>query len=82
MPTTQSAYRKHHFTEMTLLRVTNDIFRTVDRRQDVVLVLLDLSATFDTIDHTILVEWLKSYFAFSKLTLCWFRSYLETVGNQ
>ena len=82
MPTTQSAYRKHHFTEMTSLRVTNDIFRTVDRRQDVVLVLLDLSAAFDTIDHIILVEWLKSYFAFSKLTLCWFRSYLETVGNQ
>ena len=49
---------------MTLLRVTNDIFRTVDRRQDVVFVLLDLSAAFDTIDHTILVEWLKSYFAF------------------
>ena len=67
---------------MTLLRVTNDIFRMVDRRQDVVLVLLDLSAAFDTIDHTILVEWLKSYFAFSKLTLCWFRPYLETVGNQ
>ena len=64
MPTTQSAYRKHHFTEMTSLRVTNDIFRTVDRRQDVVFVLLDLSAAFDTIDHTILVEWLKSYFAF------------------
>ena len=63
MPTTQSVNRKHHFTEMTLLRVTNDIFRTVDRRQDVVLVLLDLSAAFDTIDHTILVEWLKSYFA-------------------
>ena len=56
MPITQSAYRKHHSTEMTLLRVTNDIFRMVDRRQDVVLVLLDLSAAFDTIDHTILVE--------------------------
>ena len=56
MPTTQSAYRKHQFTKMTLLSVTNDIFRTVDRRQDVVLVLLDLSVAFDTIDHTILVE--------------------------
>ena len=44
----------------TLLRVTNDILRTIDRRQDVVLVLLDLSATFDTIDHTILVERLES----------------------
>ena len=70
MPTMHSAYRKHHSTETTLLRVTNGILWTIDRRQDVVLVLLDLSAAFDTIDHTILVERLKSYFGFSKLTLC------------
>ena len=88
MPTMQSAYRKHHSTEKTLLRVTNDILRTIDRRQDVVLVLLDSSAAFDTIDHTILVERLESYFGFSELTLCWFRSYLENrrqsivIGDQ
>ena len=44
MPIMQSAYRKHHSTETTLLRVTNNIFRTIDRRQDVISVLLDLSA--------------------------------------
>ena len=38
MPTMQSAYRKHHSTETTLLRVTNDILTAIDRRQDVVLV--------------------------------------------
>ena len=47
----QSAYRKHHSTDTTLLRVTNDILRRI-----VVLVLVDLSAAFDTIDHTILVS--------------------------
>ena len=75
-----SAYRKHHSTETTLLRVTNGILWTIDRRQDVVLVLLDLSAAFDTIDHAILVErltlvsqnWL---YVSSDLTL-------KTVGNQ
>ena len=88
MPTMQSAYRKHHSTETTLLRVTNDILRAIDRRQDVVLVLLDLSAAFDTIDHTILMERLESYFGFSKQTLSWFRSYLENrrqsiiIGDQ
>ena len=88
MTTMPSAYRKHHSMETTLLRVTNDILRTIDRRHDVVLVLLDLSAAFDTIDHTILVERLESYFGFSKLTLCWFRSYLENrrqsivIGDQ
>ena len=88
MPTMQSAYKKHHSTETTLLRVTNDTLRTTDCRQHVVLVLLDLTAAFDTIDHTILVERLESYFGFSKLTLRWFRSYLENrqqsiiIGDQ
>lgn len=70
MPTIQSANRKHHSTETTLLHVTNDILRTIDCPQDDVLVLLDLSAALDTIDHTILVERLQSYFGFSKLALC------------
>lgn len=40
LPNMQSAYRKHHSTETTLLRLTNDILRTIDRLGDVVLVLL------------------------------------------
>ena len=70
--------------ETTLLRERNDILRAIDRRQDVVLVLLDLSAIY----HTIVVERLESYFAFSKQTLSWFRSYLANrrqsiiIGDQ
>ena len=88
MPTIQAANRKHHSTETTLPHVTNDILRTIDCPQDDVLVLLDLSAALDTIDRTILVESLESYFGFSKLALCWFRSYLENrrqlkvIGDQ
>ena len=88
MPTMQSANRKHHFTETTLLHVTNDIIKTIDRRQDGILVLLDLSAALDTIDHMILVGRLESYFGFSKLALYWFKSYLENrrqlivIGDQ
>ena len=65
MPSIQSAYRKHHSTETALLRVMNDVLRTVDCGRDVVSVMLDLSAAFDTLDHTILLDWLSRYFGFS-----------------
>jgi hypothetical protein len=55
----QSAYRNFYSTETCLVRVTNDIIRAIDRQQEVVLVLLDFSSAFGTIDHTALSEGLK-----------------------
>ena len=76
-PSLQSAYRQHHYTETTLLKVTDDILKTLDSHNEVVLVMLDLSAAFDTLDHTLLVERLRSYFGFSGTALQWFSSYLH-----
>ena len=73
----QSAYRKYHSTETALIRVVNDIQRAVDDQcESVSLVLLDLSAAFDTIDHEILLERLRFRYGFSNLVLRWFISYL------
>ena len=47
----QSAYKKLHSTESALIRVQNDILTEIDKKRGVMLVLLDLSAAFDTIDH-------------------------------
>ena len=58
----QSAYRRNHSTETALLRVRNDLFEALDARKQVILVLLDLTAAFDTTDHTILVHRLDSKF--------------------
>ena len=52
----QSAYREGHSCETALLRVHNDVMLALDKQKDVILILLDLSAAFDTIDHDILLE--------------------------
>ena len=72
----QSAYRKYHSTETALIRVVNDIRRAINAQCESVLVLLDLSAAFDTIDQEILLERLRFRYGFSNLVLQWFTSYL------
>ena len=72
----QSAYGKCHSTETALIRVVNDIRRAVDDQCESILVLLDLSAAFDTIDHAILLERLRFRYGLSNLVLQWFTSYL------
>ena len=73
----QSAYRKHRSTETALIRVMNDISRAIDDRHECVLVLLDLSAAFDTIDHAILFMRLECRYGISGNALAWLKSYLK-----
>ena len=56
----QTACKKHHSCETALLLVQNDILKSIDNEQYVVLLLLDLSAAFDTVDHKILLQRLRS----------------------
>ncbi|GFR87708.1 reverse transcriptase [Elysia marginata] len=72
----QSAYKKDHSTETTLLKVLNDALRAADAKQPTLLVLLDLSAAFDTIDHELLLSRLDYRFGISGAALQWLRSYL------
>ncbi len=73
----QSAYRNGHSTESALLRVQCDIMEALDQGSMVVLVMLDLSAAFDTIDHGILLDRLQHSFGIESLALEWFRSYFN-----
>ena len=72
----QSVYRRFHSTETALLRVFSDILYAIDQQQEVVLVLLDLSSAFDTIDHSALLNRLRDRYGMDGTVLKWFQSYL------
>ena len=71
----QSAYRSNHSIETALLKVENDILSAMDQGRLVALVLLDLSAAFDTVDHCFLIKRLQQL-GFDGTVLQWFTSYL------
>jgi len=76
LPRHQSAYRKGHSTETALVKVCADL---IDCGHHVLLALLDLSAAFDTVDHSILMERLSRSFAICDGVLDWIRDYLSRV---
>ena len=78
----QSAYRSHHSTETALLKVKTDILKAMDNREVMCLVLLDLSATFDMVDHKILLERLENYFGVTGVALRWIKSYLTNWSQR
>ena len=73
----QSAYKAHHSTETALLQVRSNILQSLDDNKAVLLVLLDMSAAFDTIDHGILINRLESRFGITGDALQWFKTYLR-----
>ena len=73
----QSAYKRNHSTESALLKVKNDILMNMDAQEVTLLILLDLSAAFETVNHGILLERLRSRFGVDETALEWFKSYLS-----
>jgi len=72
----QSAHKQFHSTETALLKVHNDIPLNMDTGKVTALTLLDLSATFDTIDYSVLLDHLSDWYGISGTALTWIRSFL------
>ena len=72
----QSTYKPGHSTETALLSIKNYIHLSLSRGEATALVLLDLSAAFDTIDHSTLLGCLLDWFGVGGIALKCFSSYL------
>jgi len=70
-------YQKGHSTETALVKVCADLIEQMDSGHHVLLALLDLSAAFDAVDHSILTERLSRSFAICDGVLDWIRDYLS-----
>ena len=73
----QSGFRPGHSTETAVLRVLSDILQAVDCGDSAALILLDLSAAFNTVDHSILLQRLQTTFSIHDAAHRWFHSYLS-----
>ena len=78
----QSAYRVGHNTKSALLKVKTDLLHALDKREVTCLVLLDLSAAFDTVDHDLLLNRLHFRYRFDEKILNWISSYLRLRTQQ
>ena len=73
----QSAYKQQNSKETALLKVKNDILMSMDEQHVTLLILLDLSAAFDTIHHDTLIGRLESDLGITDNALAWFKLYLS-----
>ena len=76
LPKFQSGFRRHHSTESALLRVLSDIFSATDKGEVSLLALLDVSAAFDTVDHSILLNRLSISYGISGSAFDWMQSFI------
>jgi len=77
IPRYQSAYLKAHSCETALFNFVNNVQQMLSEGKIVLLVQLDFSAAFDTVDHGILLKLLQEKFGIDGTVLRWLTSYLS-----
>ena len=67
----QHGYKKGHSSETLLLKVVIDLLKACDNQQPTIVMLLDLSATFNTVDQSKLLDILKSEIGIVEVAFKW-----------
>ena len=73
----QSAYKPNHSVETALVCVQNDILRAMDNQSIAIMLLLDLSAAFDTVNHNVMLHRLTHDVGVGQTALKWLKSYMS-----
>ena len=77
----QSAFHRHHSTKTAVLIVHKYIIQAFDNGQLTVMLFLDFSSAFDTVDHDIMLSILHHRFSAKRAALNWFHSYLTECSQ-
>ena len=73
----QYGYKKGHSTEMLLIKIVDSLLIAFDKKLATILLLLDLSAAFDTVDHNKLLHALCYDIGITGTVYKWFQSFLK-----
>ena len=73
----EHGYKPYHSTETLLLRIVNDVLLSLDNNMAIILLLIDLSAAFDTVDIDLLLHIMESEIGIRGKALDWFASFLK-----
>ena len=77
IPDFQSVYREGYSTETSLIKLTNNLLWAMENQHVTMVVLLDLSIAFDTIDQDLLLRILENKFGITGIALNWYNTYLR-----
>ena len=78
----EHGYKKHHSSETLLMLLVNNFLRGLDNNNAIILLLIDLSAAFDTVDIDLLLHILESEIGIRGTALNWFESFLKNRNQR
>ena len=77
LPKHQNAYRKRFSTETAILNICDNTWTSMENNKLTSIICLDLSAAFDTVNHSILLEVMRNCFGIVYMALDWISCYLR-----